>query len=227
MSKKHFKLSPSDFAFLWEECKRCFYLKVVSGFQRPFGAFPKIFTIIDGQMKNYYLEMRTEEISPALPRGVVRYNEKWVESKPIYSTTSSSSCFIKGKFDTALQFDDGTYGIIDFKTSQVKSEHVSLYARQLHSYAHCLENPAPGQFGLSPISKLGLLVYEPHEYGCLSSDRVALHGSITWVDIPRNDDSFIKFLEEVFEVLNLPEPPAASPTCAWCQYRDNSRKTGL
>jgi hypothetical protein len=60
MSKNNFKLTPSDFAFLWEECKRCFYLKVVHGFQRPFGAFPKIFTIIDAQMKNYYSDMRTE-----------------------------------------------------------------------------------------------------------------------------------------------------------------------
>jgi len=29
------KLSPSDFAFLWEQCKRCFYLKVVHGIRQP------------------------------------------------------------------------------------------------------------------------------------------------------------------------------------------------
>ena len=227
MKKNHYKLSPSDFAFLWEECKRCFYLKVVSGFPRPFGAFPKIFTIIDDQMKNYYLDMRTKDISPELPDGVVKYSEKWVESKPIHSSGSPSSCFIKGKFDTVLQFDDGSYGVIDFKTSQTRSEHIPLYGRQLHSYAHCLENPASGKFSLSPISKLGLLVYEPQKYGSLSTDRVALQGTITWIDIPRNEDGFFEFLEEVFEVLNLPEPPGGSPTCGWCQYRDTSRRTGL
>ena len=29
------RLSPSDFAFLWEQCKRCFYLKVVHGIRQP------------------------------------------------------------------------------------------------------------------------------------------------------------------------------------------------
>ena len=126
-----------------------------------------------------------------------------------------------------LKFDDGSYGVIDFKTSETKSTHIPLYARQLHSYAHCLENPAQGKFSLSPISKLGLLVYEPQEYLSLSPDRVALGGGITWIDIPRDDAGFTEFLEEVFEVLNMPEPPGCSPTCVWCQYRDTSRSTGL
>ena len=47
-------LNPSDFAFLWEECKRCFYLKIVSGFRRPGGPMPKIFNIIDEQMKTHF-----------------------------------------------------------------------------------------------------------------------------------------------------------------------------
>ena len=45
------RLSPSDFAFLWEECKRCFYLKVVKEFYRPRSLMPKIFNVIDAQMK--------------------------------------------------------------------------------------------------------------------------------------------------------------------------------
>ena len=46
-STKNWKLSPSDFAFLWEECKRCFYLKVARGFYRPRTPFPGIFSVID------------------------------------------------------------------------------------------------------------------------------------------------------------------------------------
>jgi len=51
---KEYKLSPSDFAFLWEECKRCFYLKVVRGFARPRMAFPQIFNAIDSAMTARY-----------------------------------------------------------------------------------------------------------------------------------------------------------------------------
>lgn len=43
ITRHSWKLSPSDFAFLWEECKRCFYLKVVNGIQRPPLIMPKIF----------------------------------------------------------------------------------------------------------------------------------------------------------------------------------------
>ena len=50
----NWKLSPSDFVFLYEECKRCFYLKVARDYQRPRGPFPKIFTIIDGLMKDFF-----------------------------------------------------------------------------------------------------------------------------------------------------------------------------
>jgi len=227
MSKGNFKLSPSDFAFLWEECKRCFYLKVARGFPRPFGPFPKIFNLIDNEMKNYYLNMRTEKIDPEIPAGVVKYSEQWVESKPILSTQFGASCYIKGKFDTVLQFDDDTYGVIDFKTSRTSSGHVSLYGRQLHAYAHCLENPAGSAFSVSPISRLGLLVYEPDKYGFVSKDRVALEGAIAWINIPLDKKGFLAFIDKVLSVLTRTEPPPAHPECGWCRYREKSRKSGL
>jgi len=124
------KLSPSDFAFLWEECKRCFYLKVVEGFQRPRSIMPKIFTIIDGQMKDCYSGKRSETIAPELPPGEVQFGENWVESKPITVPNHESTCFIRGKFDTVIGFDDGTYGVVDFKTSERKAEHIPLRFRQ-------------------------------------------------------------------------------------------------
>ncbi len=41
------KLSPSDLTFLWDECPRCFYLKVTGRLSRPSTAFPSIFSSID------------------------------------------------------------------------------------------------------------------------------------------------------------------------------------
>jgi hypothetical protein len=221
------KLSPSDFAFLWEECKRCFYLKIVRGFQRPRPIMPKIFTIIDSQMKSFYSGKRTEEIAIGMPHGVIEYGEKWVESRNLVMPNKSSSCFIRGRFDTVVHFDDGTFGVVDFKTSARKAEHVPLYARQLHAYAQALEKAVPGKLALSPISKLGLLVYEPNSYSQTKNGNALLEGSLSWIEIPREDDKFMKFLSEVISVLELPEPPGGSPTCEWCQYRDTSRRTKL
>lgn len=41
------KLAPSDLTFLWEECQRCFWLKVKGVLKRPSGLFPKVFTRLD------------------------------------------------------------------------------------------------------------------------------------------------------------------------------------
>ena len=157
------KLSPSDFAFLWEECKRCFYLKVVCQFARPRSPMPKIFTQIDLLMKQYFSGKSTTDIAPTLPPGVVGFGEQWVESQPISLPDHTSTCFIRGKFDTVVRFEDGSYGVIDFKTSESRSEHVPLYSRQLHAYAYALENAAPGKLQLSPVSRLGLLCVEPSQ----------------------------------------------------------------
>ena len=61
-------------------------------------------------------------------------------------------------------FDDGGFGVVDFKTSAQNSEHIPLHARQLHAYACALEQAAPGRLALSPVRRLGLLVYEPQDF---------------------------------------------------------------
>ena len=60
-----------------------------------------------------------------------------------------------------MQFDDHSYGVIDFKTSNIKTTHVQLYSRQLRAYAYALEHPGGSLLALSPISVLGLLSFTP------------------------------------------------------------------
>lgn len=224
---KSWKLSPSDFAFLWEECPRCFYLKVVMGFYRPRPIMPKIFTQIDLEMKGFYTGRRTESIAPGMPPGVVSHDERWVQSRPIDFPEHSASCFIRGKFDTIVRFDDGGYGVVDFKTSRRKAEHVPLYSRQLHAYAYALENAAAGEFSLSPVKRLGLLVFEPEIYTQGKTGRVGFAGRMDWIEIPQNDAEFKAFLGDVMNVLASPEPPPPGVECAWCRYREESRRRDL
>ena len=71
------KLSPSDLTFLWDECKRCFYLKYVHSIHRPSAPFPGIFSTIDRLMKGYYEGQPTEKLSSELPPGVIRFSERF------------------------------------------------------------------------------------------------------------------------------------------------------
>jgi hypothetical protein len=225
--KRDWTLSPSDFAFLWEECKRCYYLKITRHFRRPRSVMPKIFTTIDAKMKKYFSAKGTDSISPLLPTGVIDTNVSWVQSVPLSIPGHTSTCTIKGKLDTVLRFDGGTYAVVDFKTSETRSRHIPLYSRQLHAYALALENAAPEKLSLSPVIKLGLVVFDPRTFSRGNDGSASLVGPLKWIEISRDDPTFLIFLQDVLDVLERPVPPEASPNCEWCQYRDRGRSTGL
>ena len=135
-----FKLSPSDLTFLWDECKRCFYLKIARGYRRPAIPFPKIFSRIDLLMKDHYQDQSTSSMSADLPEGKVFASGKWVESDIIHFEGHAAECYLKGIFDTVLQFNDGSYAVVDFKTTEINEDHLDFYARQLRAYAYALEH---------------------------------------------------------------------------------------
>jgi hypothetical protein len=224
---KDFKLSPSDLTFLWDECPRCFYLKVVNKFNRPSMPFPKIFNQIDHLMKDFFYDLPTNEISDELPPGKVAYANKWVNSTPIAFPHHSASCFIRGIFDTVLQFSDRTFAVVDFKTTRPSPDHIPFYARQLQAYSYALEHAKIGSFSLHPITRMGLLCVEPFTMQRTASGNLAYEGQVTWMECPKDDDNFLAFIDAVLAVLDSPEPPPASESCSFCTYRENSRTTGF
>jgi hypothetical protein len=189
-----YNLSPSDLTFLWDGCKRCFYLKVKHNIVYR-GPFPGMFGRMGDLTSNYYLDKPSSEISPKLPAGIVKFREKWVKSVPISFPDISSQCVLKGRFDAIMAFDDGSYGIIDFKTSDASEEKAAFYSRQLSAYAYALENPAPGALSISPITRLGLFIITPHRFERLPTGEIAFVNKTTWMDVPRDDATFLSLIE--------------------------------
>lgn len=219
------KLSPSDFAFLWEQCKRCFWLKVVHNIRQPSMPMAGIFKKIEGLQMGLYNGKRTEEFLPNLPPGTIRCGEKVVESRPISFPSTEITPFIYGKIDSLIEFDDGSWGILDFKTTETTAEKAELYSRQLHAYAYSFENPATSPVilksqppALNPIKKLGILCFEPSEL-FLNNGQHAYKGGVKWIEIPYNIEKFLSFVKETLKVLSSPIP---EPTfdCNWCQYAE-------
>lgn len=211
------KLSPSDLTFLYEECRRCFWMKVVRGIPRPRTPFPKVFTLLDAQTKRFFEGKRTREVAPSLPPGRVTHGERAVRSGRLLVSGQERPVLLAGRFDAAFRFDDGTFGLVDFKTTLPRGDHVGLYGRQLHAYALAAENPAPSSLCLRPVTQLGLLCIEPtkmvrHRGG------IAYAGQPHWVAIPRDDDAFLAFLGEVVSVLERKGPPLPAPGCGFCDY---------
>lgn len=211
------KLAPSDLTFTWDECQRCFWLKVRGVLRRPSSPFPKVFGRLDRQTKALYLDKSAQQLAPELPPGQVVTGGLSVRSSPLLIPGHETAIQIAGRIDTGLAFDDGSYGIIDFKLSTPNPAHVPFYARQLHAYMAAAESPAPGALKLSPISKLGLVVVEPERMVELD-DAVAYRCAKHFLPIERDDDMFAAFLVEVLTVLERPEPPEPSPGCSYCTY---------
>jgi hypothetical protein len=158
-------------------------------------------------MKQFHLGQRAEDLAVGAPKGSITSADCWVRSAPITIPGCPSSCVILGRVDALVACDDGTIGVIDFKTTEPKQPHVPTYGRQLHAYALALEHPASGP--PTEVGSLGLLCFSPCEFEA-RGPKGALLGDLEWIDIPRNDEAFQAFLIQVISVLKQAEPPPAS-----------------
>lgn len=204
------KLSPSDFAYLWQDCKFCYYQKVKFGISHS-GVFPAMFGRINSLLQNSIMGMNLQDIHPDLPSGIVEIQEGYMVSKPV----GDSNCYISGRFDILSKLDDGTYALIDFKITTPDEEKIQKYASQLWAYKFALENPATD--APIKISKLGVVSINPDEMK-LVDGKVVFTNTPTWHPIEENVEGFHNLVKEIAAVLDG-ELPQTSETCKLCIYR--------
>ena len=205
------KLSPSDFAFLWEECKLCYYLKVKQGIYQPSMPMPGVFSAINTRLQGNLIGKDLRYLSAKLPEGKVITQEGWVQSKVIPGT----SLYIKGKYDLLVELPNGTQMLVDLKISQPHEDKIDKYQTQLTAYKFALENPVYGKS--VKITRMGLLVFYPDEVS-ITEDSVLLHFPPKWLEVPIDDAGFLTFTKEVDKLLAGP-PPQEGKECKWCKYR--------
>ena len=69
MAGRLYKLSPSDFKYLWEDCKHCYYRKVVHGVTLPSIGIPSIFNKMNSLAQDMAMGKKTTDFSKELPEG--------------------------------------------------------------------------------------------------------------------------------------------------------------
>jgi CRISPR/Cas system-associated exonuclease Cas4 (RecB family) len=181
----------------------------------------KIFNTIDGGMQNFFKDKILSEIDPSLPNIKVITKTIACTSEAIEFKDLNAQVYVHGKTDgVGKDLDNEGYVIIDYKTSQPKPEHLLIYAAQLHSYAFGFSKHAENANSYNPVTRLGLIVYEPKTFNVDGLD-ASLDGSITWTEIPLDKKWFKNMLREVTELLTQTEPPEASEKCPYCKYVQN------
>jgi hypothetical protein len=230
MSQRCWTLSPSDFAGLWEECPRCFYLKVARGLPRPEPGQAGAAARVAEQMKVSCDGRRTEQIAPEMPAGVFEIGERRVESEPldVHLPDAVQRCLVRGTHDAVVRLDDGGYALADVAIDgRPAADLAAAPGRRLLACAWALEHPAPGAPALGPVTRLGLLLFAPEKFARDAAGGGALSGGVSWLEIRRDDSRLFGFLAEALSALERPEAPGGAALCPWCVYRDASRRTGL
>lgn len=206
-----YKLSPSDFAYLYEQCKLCYCLKVKRKVYQPSMPMPGVFSAINTRLQTPLVGKELSTISPDLPEGKVVNQEGWVESIPVPGT----SVYIKGKYDLLVAKPDGKYILVDLKISSPQEDKIDKYKSQLNAYQFALEYPASGE--AIAVDQLGLLVFYPNEVEFRDGTAV-FDFPPKWLEVPVDKDGFVEFARQVDELLVGPLP-AEGKGCKWCAYR--------
>jgi len=211
-----YKLSPSDFAYLYEECKLCYCLKVKEGIFQPSMPMPGVFSAISTRLQGNLVGKNLKSLSSELPDGEVIVQEGWVESVAVPKT----NVYIKGKYDLLAKGSDGSYTLIDLKISQPVEDKIEKYKTQLAAYKFALENPAGGE--PIKISKLGLLIFYPDSV-IFEKGVARLDFPPKWLEISCDDVGFLNFAKDIDQLISGPLP-SEDPNCKWCAYRHTGEK---
>lgn len=206
-----FKLSPSDFAYLYEECKLCYCLKVKHGISQPSMPMPGVFSAINTRIQGNLVHKDLKIIFPDLPSGKVIIQEGWVDSVIVPGT----SVYIKGKYDLLVENPDGTHTLVDLKISQPQENKIDKYKTQLAAYKFALENPKLGK--ARKITRLALLIFYPDSVS-FENGIARLNFPPKWLEVPIDEEGFFEFIKSIDKLLTGPLPEEC-PTCKWCQYR--------
>lgn len=214
-----FKLTPSMLSFLPDDCLRCFWLRARNGLYGPSMPFPTVFERYHALLQHYFVGRCPSTLSPDLPPGRCLGYETWVKSRPLDLPGINNSCYLHGRLDHLVRFDDDTWGVIDYKTTSITDDHVKKYARQLHAYAWALEQAAPGELCRTPVSRLGILCIDPVDLEhYVPGEDARFRLRTRWVPVERRDEAFAHFLSRIVSFLSRPDPPDPSPGCSCCKY---------
>ena len=217
-----YKLSPSKFLFGYERCEKCYYLDIRRGLEAP-GTFPSIFGKYDIVHKKSTEGLRTEDVCSDMPKGtfIKGPGDKFLESQNI-DCGNNIAGYISGKGDAFLKLDDGSYAVIDFKTTAMSPEKAEDYSTQLHAYKYALEHNKESKPHLSPITKLGILIFEPDINQKMKRNDISSFGimhKVEWFEIKIDENKFVEYVKKVINLLGSDNMPDSESSCSFCEYR--------
>ena len=216
-------ISPSDLTFGWSSCKRCLWLKYRHGISYS-GPMPGLVMSLSRRQEKWYEDKSSHHFSTTLPTGTVHSTGLKVSSTPIVVDGEETPLSLSGKYDFLLEYDDGTWGIVDTKIVGKNGEAGSkaeFYWPQLAAYDYILAHPSSGE--PRNVSTLGLVVWSVGDVEYDGSGEPRISFPLAYEPMDRQPQRFEKFIADVARTL-LGPMPASGEKCGTCAFLGKARE---
>ena len=204
--------SPSEFAFGYAGCKRCYYDLKVNDIRLNFG-FPTIFSKIDMIQKRFYHNKPTSYLNTnKLPEGVIKTDYTKLQKSEVLYDKKGRPFQLRGKIDAYIDHIN-FFSVVDFKVTNINEKKSLTYMNQLNSYALMFEAPYENFLKLNPIKHLGIFCFEPNEL--IYSKNPSIEMRTQYFEIQRDDKKFFEFITNVIDFLegDIPEMTNGCSVC--------------
>ena len=194
---KPYLFSPSEFAFGYSGCKRCYYDLKVNNIRINFG-FPSIFSKIDSIQKKFYHNKPSKYLNTnKVPEGIIKTDYAKLHKSEVLYDQKDRAFQLRGKIDAYIDHKD-FFSIIDFKVTNINEKKSLTYMTQLNSYAIMFEKPDQNYLKLEITP--------------------ALEMSTQYFEIKRNDELYLKFITDVIDFLEG-DIPNLNNDCSLCNLK--------
>ena len=228
MTNNILTLAPSELDYLPDKCPRCFYLaKVKKIAVKSFP--PPVFSNFDVVQQGYFKNQNTSVLTSSLPSGKIMKKDELpgrVVSKTL-EDNKGREFILGGRPDVVAHFEDGSYGIIDFKTTNIKENKAENYRYQLEAYGQIFTHPGSIKKGptpkLEPITHMGVLQFFPNEIFDHKKNSCQLNLEMSYSKLERNEDGFYDRITKIIDILNSNETPDFTESCSDCNFVLNQK----
>ena len=214
-----YKFSPSEFAFGYQGCKRCYYDTKVRNITLT-TRFPSVFSKLDKLQKNFYQNQSSKIIDSSLEEGIIITEDAdRTQKSKVLKDKKGRPFYLSGRLDAYIKHKD-SYTIVDFKVTDINPKSIDSYRAQLQCYSLLFENPDDKSLKLTPVKGLGIFCFEPNKIEFIN--KVPLFNMNTkYYEIEKNDEKILKYITEVIDFLENKTIPLFNEKCNICEYKKN------
>jgi len=119
-------------------------------------------------------------------------------------------------------FEDNSYGILDFKTTNLSDTKSENYKYQLEAYAQIFTYPGKSKSKktpkLEPIIYLGILQFFPYKIFSHLNYKAHLEMEMSYSPLKRDIEDFYRHITFVLDILSLDKEPEFNTDCNKCNF---------